>query len=481
MFLVIIGMAVQFGISRLIGGSAETDDNQDIVQPVVHDPYVPQDRLFTASEPPVEPLGGAPGMPVVSMTFDDGFADQIRAARTMSQYGMEGTFYVNSGTIGTPGHLTSDDLIEIANGGHEIGGHTVNHSIIEALPIEEAQREICIDRKTLLEWGFPVRSFAYPFGAATPPLEEAVEACGYNSARDLGDLRSVTGCFDCPVTEHPVPPQMMLVRAPAQVEISWTIEDLQQRVLEAMDVGTGLLPLTFHRLCTDDCNQISIREPLFAQFVAWLSELERAGRIAVRPMGDALGGPVQPARPVPARSPAPAESNALTNPNLQGTAPELPECWSPASWGANSPTFATVPGETPGTVGLELTMDDHVDGDAKFMPVPDLGTCAPSVVPGHRYVLKVRYRSTAPTQLVVQYRLARGVWTFGAASPEFASTEHPTWAEWTTPPIPVGVTGISFGLSLARNGTLVTSGYEMYDRTPEPSSPVSDPHEGSTR
>ncbi|WP_432677981.1 polysaccharide deacetylase family protein [Rhodococcus pyridinivorans] len=474
-------MAVQLGFSRLIGGPGGTDDAGNGIQAAVHDPYVPAGKLFTAGDVPVEPLVGTPGIPVVSITFDDGFADQVRAARLLSQHGLQGTFYVNSGTIGKPGYLTPDDLVEMGNSGHEIGGHTVNHAMIETLPIEEAQREICVDRSTLLAWGFPVRSFAYPFGAATEPLEAAVAACGYNSARDLGDLRSSDDCFDCPITEDLVPPRIMMVRAPGQVELSWSIEEMQQRVLGAMETGTGLLPLTFHRLCTADCNQISVREPLFAQFVAWLSELERAGRIEVRTMGDVLGGPVQPPRPTPARPAAPPGVNALTNPDLQGEAPALPACWSPATWGNNSPKFATVPGETEGTVELAITVENHVDGDAKFMPIADLGTCSPSVVPGHTYALKVRYRSTSPAQFVVQYRLARGVWTFGAASPDFDSAEQPEWAEWTTPPIPEGVTGISFGLSLSRDGELVTSSYGMYDRTVESASPTPDPAEGPAR
>ena len=47
---------------------------------------------------------------VVSLTFDDGNADQLNAAQIMNNYGIDGTFYIASGVINTPNYLTVANL-----------------------------------------------------------------------------------------------------------------------------------------------------------------------------------------------------------------------------------------------------------------------------------------------------------------------------------------------------------------------------------
>ena len=108
-----------------------------------------------------------------------------------------------------------------------------------------------------------------------------------------------------------------------------------------------------------------------------------------------------------------------------------------------------------------LVMRDYVDGDAKLMPTLDLGTCAIAVTPGQSYTIAASYTSTVPTSFSVQYRLARGVWVDGGSSPKFDPADEYTRARWTMPPIPEGVTAVSFGLTLAQDGELVTDDYSL--------------------
>ena len=42
----------------------------------------------------------------VSLTFDDGSADQMTAHQLLKNHGMVGTFYINSSFIGPPGFMT---------------------------------------------------------------------------------------------------------------------------------------------------------------------------------------------------------------------------------------------------------------------------------------------------------------------------------------------------------------------------------------
>jgi hypothetical protein len=63
-------------------------------------------------------------------------------------------------------------------------------------------------------------------------------------------------------------------------------------------------------------------------------------------------------------------------------------------------------------------------------------------------------------------------WT---SSPYFAAATAWTQAVWTTPALPAGATGISFGLNILGNGSLTTDDYTDVDVTPAPGAVVSLP------
>ncbi|MBB3196616.1 polysaccharide deacetylase family protein [Roseateles terrae] len=61
--------------------------------------------------------------------------------------------------------LTDDQLRQWAAAGHEVGGHTVDHTVLTTLTPDAAREQVqtgraCLERLT----GVPVRSFAYPNG-----------------------------------------------------------------------------------------------------------------------------------------------------------------------------------------------------------------------------------------------------------------------------------------------------------------------------
>jgi peptidoglycan/xylan/chitin deacetylase (PgdA/CDA1 family) len=91
----------------------------------------------------------AAAVTVVTLTFDDGNADQMTAVSALSQYGLNGTFYVISGSVGAPGYLTRANLTTLAGAGNEIGGHTVSHPDLTTVPLDEVKRQVCNDRVTL--------------------------------------------------------------------------------------------------------------------------------------------------------------------------------------------------------------------------------------------------------------------------------------------------------------------------------------------
>jgi len=114
--------------------------------------------------PPPAPGGGGP-VTVVTVRFDDGNTDQLKALNLLSPRNMAATFYINSGFIGDSIHLSVADLQTLYAAGNEIGGPTIDHAKIKKLKTAAARYEVCTDRNTLLGCGFPVTSFAYPYGS----------------------------------------------------------------------------------------------------------------------------------------------------------------------------------------------------------------------------------------------------------------------------------------------------------------------------
>src|SRR6266567_3697441 len=109
-------------------------------------------------------IGRASATTVVSLTFDDGRQTQYAARTPLAAHGMHGTFYVNSGLVGSTTsdwHMTWSQLHDLAADGNEITGHSLTHSHLTTLSTSQLQQEICDDRNNLLNQGFsPVNSFA---------------------------------------------------------------------------------------------------------------------------------------------------------------------------------------------------------------------------------------------------------------------------------------------------------------------------------
>src|SRR5215204_6254704 len=80
---------------------------------------------------------------IVSLTFDDGTADQYVVRAMLAHNSIKATFYVNSNKIGrTSPFLTWDELSDLAADGNEVGGHTPDHVDLTKLRTTEATRQV---------------------------------------------------------------------------------------------------------------------------------------------------------------------------------------------------------------------------------------------------------------------------------------------------------------------------------------------------
>lgn len=397
----------------------------------------------------------------VSLTFDGGRSDQMAAADILEGHGLRGTFFVNSGFLGQPDFMSEGDLHTLEAAGNEIGGHTVSLADLGTVVGDEAARQVCLDRSSLLALGFKVSSFAYPFGTVTPEAQQHVAACGYNSGRGGGGIKSPFGCQDCAVAETTRPADSFSTKA-VEVGSDWTLDDLRGVVLSAERSG-GWLQLAFADI-GDGGTGRSLSPRIFADFVAWLVSGSRDNPASVRTVHEVIGGVTKPSVQGPATPPAAAGRNALANPGLEEPGRYgLPRCWQIGSYGENAAILSTLSPGHSGQVARRLDVTGYKSGDAKLLPTLDLGECSPSVQPGHAYSVSAWYTSTAPTQFEFYYRNKAGTWTYWTASPWFPAGPAYRQVQWTTPVVPGDAVGISFGLNLFSDGQLATDDYEMLD------------------
>ena len=440
--------------------------------------------LLAAGAVSVAPAASAATSPtVVSFTFDNNWENQMTAATQLHAHGMAGTFYIISGWIGQSGFMSMSDLNTLVADGNEIGGKTVNNPDLPTLSNDEAERQMCTGRNVLLSDGFQVTDFAYPFADLNAADETLAKTCGFNSARGVGNIEDPAGpCHfpDCPYAESIPPADPYQINTPDDVEQTTTLNTLEQTVTNAENNGGGWLAFNLHQICdkgTSGCDPVySFSPTLFNSFLTWLQGQASNGA-QVKTVQQVIGGSVQPAVTPPTVPPAPAGTNALVNPNLTtaDTAnPANPQCWTPESYGTNSPSYSysTTGGATGG--GQEtITMNNLSSGDAKLITTEDLGQCAPTTVTGDTYQLSVSYKSTVPVFLTVYGRAANGTWSYWTQSPTFAASSGWTTATWRTPQVPSTVTALSFGMTIPSNGTLSTSNYSAVDQGsgPPPAAP----------
>ena len=241
---------------------------------------------------------------IVSLTFDDGTADQYVARAILAQNFLKATFYVNTNKIGTSSSfLTWDELSDLAADGNEIGGHTPDHVDLTKLTTAEATRQVSDGRRALISRGFPATSFAYPYGARTAKVESIVRESGYESARRAWGLRPVGAMQsngDHAVAET-IPPRNMWAIAAAGVNLAHTLSDMQGAVTRAENAGAGWVVLMFHQISDGSSrDRASVSASTLSAFLAWLATRSTVGT-HVRTMSDVVADyarrPVTPVAP----------------------------------------------------------------------------------------------------------------------------------------------------------------------------------------
>lgn len=161
---------------------------------------IPFSKVVDAVRPPRQPR------PTVSITFDDGYADNYTYAFSLlAKWKLPATFFITAGLADKDDRIlerfrsfygvSADDvapmgwgeLREMAESGFEIGAHTFSHPNLARLEKGELEAEITRSKEIIeQQLERPVTVMAYPFGLPRAHLNAdvtaAVKEAGYQSA-----------------------------------------------------------------------------------------------------------------------------------------------------------------------------------------------------------------------------------------------------------------------------------------------------------
>ena len=130
---------------------------------------------------------------VITLSYDDGVAQDIRLVEIMNKYGIKGTFNINSAL-----YMNEDEVRKEMKGrmklseakdlylssGNEVAIHALTHPFLETLDSTEIIYEITEDRRRIEEgFGVIARGMAYPFGTYSDEVVEILSKCGVAYSR----------------------------------------------------------------------------------------------------------------------------------------------------------------------------------------------------------------------------------------------------------------------------------------------------------
>lgn len=160
-------------------------------------------RTLTAEELARDMAHGSLPSRAIVLTFDDGYDDAATTALPLLvKYGARGTFYVSSGFVGTPRHLSWKQIRALRAAGMEVACHGTFHLDLSTLDRAGQLREAggCMKRFAHYLGGPPPVTYAYPAGKFDATTLELMRSLGIIAAfsERPGVVKDLSQAYDEP-------------------------------------------------------------------------------------------------------------------------------------------------------------------------------------------------------------------------------------------------------------------------------------------
>lgn len=129
-----------------------------------------------------------------NISYDDGVIQDVRFVNLLNQYGLKGTFNLNSGLMkqefewvhenGMVVKRLPEAVVQRLYTGHEVASHTYSHPYMDALSRGDILSQMAADRFFLQQLTRQeVAGFAVPFLHYSPLIADCARECGFAYAR----------------------------------------------------------------------------------------------------------------------------------------------------------------------------------------------------------------------------------------------------------------------------------------------------------
>ena len=140
-----------------------------------------------------------------TLSYDDCVEQDLRLCSLMKQYGIAGTFNINTGSFVAEGHvfepgrihrrMTKAKTVECFGREplFEVATHGATHPYLHRIPAAQATWEVLTDRRNIEElFGTICRGHAYPYGTHNQQVRDCLRACGIVYGRTVVSTETFT-------------------------------------------------------------------------------------------------------------------------------------------------------------------------------------------------------------------------------------------------------------------------------------------------
>lgn len=121
----------------------------------------------------------------LTFSYDDCQTFDRKLVAILNQYGMKGTFHLNTYSMGKDNYIETEEVSSLYKG-HEVSAHTVSHPFFNQLSSYEMLRELYDDRRLLEQYsGNLVRGMSYPFGEYNQEMIQIAKTAGLVYSRTV--------------------------------------------------------------------------------------------------------------------------------------------------------------------------------------------------------------------------------------------------------------------------------------------------------